>query len=253
MCQVGVADSSAWHLSAVELRANWNWRIWVDTDDKPPCEDDCSGVTRRDQTADRGRRWCREGRDERQKQEKELWETITQPNNYSFVRILIIFHQKETFLILLELMILNTSGCMPLTKLFTWISSIITQWWIGPFYLPLLRSEIDLEQIKNFASYYMLYPNAVKWLLVRFCWTSPCAGSKIIVYVERTWPLTFLSKEKEVHQPVELSRSCCCWTLEKENTMSRSSGHIVEQQSDSYVTCRYPSDTILTAAAGEEA
>lgn len=128
MCQVGVADSSVWHLSAVELRANWNWRIWVDTDDKAPCEDDCGGVTRRDQTADRGRRWCREGRDERQKQEKELWETITQPNNYSFVRISIIFHQKETFLILLELMIPNTSGCMPLTKLFTWISPIIAQW-----------------------------------------------------------------------------------------------------------------------------
>lgn len=111
MCQVGVADSSAWHLSAVELRANWDWRIWVDTDDKPPCEDDCSGVTRRDQTADRGRRWCREGRDERQKkgEKKELWETITQPNNYSFARISIIAHQWETFLVLLVLIIPNTS------------------------------------------------------------------------------------------------------------------------------------------------
>lgn len=85
MCQVGVAASSAWHLSAVELQEEQEWRIWVDTDDKPPCEDDCGGVTRRDQTADRGRRRCQEGRDERQKKEKELREIKTQPNNYSFV------------------------------------------------------------------------------------------------------------------------------------------------------------------------
>lgn len=85
MCQVGVAASSAWHLSAVELWVEQEWRIWGDTDDKPPCEDDCGGVTRRDQTADRGRRMCQEGRDERQKKEKELREIKTQPNNYSFV------------------------------------------------------------------------------------------------------------------------------------------------------------------------
>lgn len=62
-----------------------DWRIRGDADDKAPCEDDCGGVTRRDQTADRGRRRCQEGRDERQKKEKELREIKTQPNNYSLV------------------------------------------------------------------------------------------------------------------------------------------------------------------------
>lgn len=37
------------------------------------------------------------GRDERQKKEKELWETITQPDNYSVVRIYISFSEMKNF------------------------------------------------------------------------------------------------------------------------------------------------------------
>lgn len=96
MCQVGVAGSSALTFKCSSAQSKRDCRIWVDTDDKPPCEDDCSGVTGGDQTTDRGRRRCREGRDERQKKEKELWETITQPNNYSFVRIYNILHKGRT-------------------------------------------------------------------------------------------------------------------------------------------------------------
>lgn len=67
MCQVGVAVSSALTFKCSSAQRRRDCRIWVDTDDKTPCEDDCSGVTRGDQTTERAKRRCREGRDERRK------------------------------------------------------------------------------------------------------------------------------------------------------------------------------------------
>lgn len=121
MCQVGVAGSSALTFKCSSAQSKRDCRIWVDTDDKPPCEDDCSGVTRGDQTTDRARRRCREGRDERQKKEKEIWETITQPNNYSFVRIYIIFHRElqnvfKNGIILIQLCIVSFTFYRGLTS-----------------------------------------------------------------------------------------------------------------------------------------
>lgn len=206
-------------------------------------------MTRRDQTADRGRRWCREGRDERQKQEEELWETITQPNNYSFVRIPIIFHQKETFLILLELMIPNTSCCILLTELFTWISFIITQWWIAFFnyhYRKLIQNK------SRTLLPCLALPRSSQKAIGGFDASSLCAGSKIIVDVERTWPLIFLLKEKEEHESGELSRACAWGTLETESTMSKPSGHIVVVR-QIYNRQISQWSQILKAAAGEEA
>ena len=70
MCQVGVAGSSGLTFKCSSALSKRDCRIWVDTDDKPPCEDDCSGVTRGEQTTHRGRRTCQEGTHERQKKER---------------------------------------------------------------------------------------------------------------------------------------------------------------------------------------